>query len=1265
MSTSGPVIDQNFIDQFIAACTSENLSYDTLIGISRLTLQQAESILAKTNHLFLQDRPIELAPVVTKRASLLNQEIALSHSKRKIDQDSLVLIRKQLQKHQIESEHLYYHVYLRSNCYEQILTRCLPIISDASLQQVAEFRKRVTQKLFEHLALPTVILNENFYNRRIYNKSYYDVYQLLAKKIALLEGIIEPFQDDKLHQLTEALNSKIKNRVEIRKFTLEVFVVLGCYGSAMNYLISTMQEDKALKAKRQFESLISRFKPLFHTIEKIFKNSKNEVELQFIGEIRHRLQEYSSLVLLQLDKSTCILDSVVDIYSGLQNHTNQQPASPAELEAFVERSQVCDDASATNTLFNVYGISSDGLKLLSDYAAYQPASLSISAHEKIYRLTLKAVLAQTNNKAILPNGTGLCVAELFLKIKEIVSENYRICKATHQAVPAITAASSSSTTPAENTNPIRDVAELFLVCCNNPESSIREHKVTAFFKTHHQTLSGQPEVFVEHVLKILEERTPNKIKAPSIHDVVDTIKIDLHRVNTVYELLKFVNGRITPPGIQKLRQYFIGDLSYSLNNIFIYLSGNLVRKDFLLLPICMISEKLTWLDDEFIDWQEGMFAFYKAPHDSHKVTENIKFLLRFFEHAVIFRSKYDNKEKAIKFQNQAICFFQETLKHIKQNPSLIKEINSFLDYLNQSKQFLTTTQKQPWHAVLTIVIDYYLHADHFKQPSDRKTIRAIAVKASELQKTIAAMPLNKQGVKIATWVRDFLVSYETLADNTEETSLEDLHSLLNLAKQLNIYFSSPFKLIYKDGAPREAQETIQSDCNVAYHTIQFTFDTFIEALNELIKSKNNAKIPDDLASATASLAALDLSQPAAETNNEEPLEKTDDNALNEQQVKQEAERVKLQQKNVKKEQKQAQHLLRELEAKKAKLKRDFGEESTRAALELRNNLIKMKEKHQKNMDAALFEHEKALTLMRLSQKKQLEQLSKEQSDELGQRNATNKKEQLEAHKAFAKQSPVETLQPTVASIAPPNVVATVAPVVQSDIPNLETRIQQDPAVILDLLYSAVEYDTGIPPSDFELLHRYKDQIAAIPFAVYQNKVQALFNTHKAFKQFNGLHYSGLLAAVFPGLNLWHGSLDQFPALQLFLYENLAVAKTFPRTLGLFVLMSLIYNPSQDKPLKTSCNDTLQRFWEKMRGVSQASQQAITLAIQEAVLGNTQHDGLYAEYVRFESAYFVRCSGYKPAIVPGFRGQQRAKAMHSTEKVITSSSFSKGSYLPRF
>ncbi len=1265
MSTSGPVIDQHFIDRFIATCTSENLSNDTLNGVTHLTLQQAEYILAKVNHLFLQDRPIDLTPVVAKRASLLNQEIALSNSKQKRDQDALVLTRNLLQKHQIESEHLYYLVYLRSNCYEQILTRCLPIISDATPEQAANFRKRVTQKLFEHLALPTVILNENFYNRRIYNKSYYNVYQLLAKKMAQLEGILEPYQDNKLHQLTEALNTKIKNRAEIRKFTLEIFVVLGCYGSTMNYSLSTIQEDKALDAKSKFESLIGRFKTQFNKIEQIFKNSKNEIELQFLGNIRHRLQEYSSLLFMQFDKSTCILDSVVEIYCALQNPTNQQPASPAELEAFSQRSQACDDTSATNTLFNVYGISSEGLKLLADYAAYQPASLSLSTHEKIYRLTLKAVLAQTKNKAMLPNGMGLCVAELFLKIKEIVSKNYQVCKATHQAVPAITAASSSAMTPAENTNPIRDVSELFLVCCNNPESSIREQKVTAFFKTHLQTLSGQPEVFVEHVLKILEERTPNKIKTPSIHDAVEVIKIDLHRVNTVYELLKFVNGRITPPGIQKLRQYFIGDLAYSLNSIFNYLGGNLVRKDFLLLPICMISEKLTWLDDEFIDWQEGMIAFYKSPQDSHKVTENIKFLLRFFENGVIFRSKYDNKEKAIKFHNQAICFFQETLKHIKQNPSLIKEINSFLDYLSQSKQILITTQKQPWHTVLTVVIDYYLHADHFKQHSDRKTIRAITVKTSELQKAIAAMPLNKQSAKIATWVRDFLVSYETLADNTEETSLEDLHSLLNLAKQLNIYFSSPFKLVFKDGAPRETQETIQSDCNVAYHTIQFTFDTFIEALNELIKSKNNANIPDDLASATASLAALDLNQPTAEKSNEEPPEQTDNNALNEQQAKQEAELVKLQQKNVKKEQKQAQHLLRELEAKKAKLKRDFDEESTRAALELRNNLKKMKEKHLKNMDAALFEHEKALTLMRLSQKKQLEKLSKEQSDELEQFKATNKKEQVAAQKAFTKQSPVEMLQPTVALIAPPNVVASVAPIVQSGIPNLETRIQQDPAVILDLLYSAVEYDTGIAPSDFELLHRYKDLIAAIPFAVYQNKVQALFNTHKAFKHFNGLYYSALLAAVFPGLNLWHGSLDQFPALQLFLYENLAVAKTFPRTLGLFVLVSLIYNPSRDKPLKTSCNDTLQCFWEKMRGVSQASQQVITLEIQEAVLGNAQHDGLYAEYVRYESAYFVRCSGYKPAIVPGFRGQQLAKAMHSTEKVITSSSFSKGSYLSRF
>lgn len=1267
MSTSGPVIDQNYIERFIATCTSENLSNDTLDGITHLTLQQVEWILATADHLFLQDRPIELATVVAKRAALLNQEIALSNSKLKSDQDYLVLIRNQLQQHQIDSEHLYYTVYLRSNCYEQILTQCLPLISDASSERVADFRKRVTQKLFEHLALPTVILNENFYNRRIYNKSYYEVYQLLAKKMALLETIIESYQDEKLQQLTEALNAKIKNRATVQKLTLEIFVVLGCFGSAMNYLTSTIQEDKALQAKSKFESLMSRFKPLFPKIEKIFKNCKNDIEIQFINDVRHRLQMYSSLILMQFDKSTSILGAVVDIYSMLNDSANRRQASPTELEDFLQRCKTCEEVSTSNTLFNVFGISNDELKLLADYAAYQSVSLSLSAHEKIYRLTLKAVLAQTKNKDILPYGMGLCAAELFFKIKEIVSENYRVCKATQEAAPATKLTSNSAAIPAENANAIREVAKLFLVSCNDLETSIREQKVSAFFRTLHQTLSGQAGIFVEQVLKNLEENTLNKKNAPSIHEVVEEIKVDLHRVNAVYELFKFVKGRITQPDIQKLRQYFIGELAYTLNGIFKYLNNNCVRKDFLLLPICMISEKLDWLDDEFTAWQEGMFAFYKDAQENRKVTENIRFLLRFFEHAVVFRSRYDNTKKADKFHNQVTFFFQETLRHIKQNPSLINEIKSILDYISESKRILTTTQKQPSHAVLTVIIDYYLHADRFKQSSDRKTIRAIGVKASELQKKIAAMPLNKQSAEITTWVKDFLVSYETFADNTEVTSLEDLHSLRNLAKQLNIYFSSPLKLVFEKETPSEAKDAIQSDCNVAYHTIQFTFDTFIEALNELIKSKDNAK--DDLASTTASLAALDLNQPVAETSNQEPQEQNLDNELKDQQAKQDAELARLQQKNAKKEQKQAQHLLRELEAKKAKLKREFDEKRARATEEHRNNLKSMKEKHQKSMDAALFEHEKALTLMRLNQKKQQEQLSKEQSDELGEFKATNKNALLEARKAFANQSAVETLQRTVvqnsAPVTAPAVVAIVAPAVQSDIPNLETRIQQDPAVILDLLYSAVEYDTGIAPSDFELLHRYKERIAAIPFAVYQNKVSALFNTHKAIKHFNGLHYAGLLSAVFPGLNLWHGSLDQFPALQLFVYEHLAVSKTFPQTLGLFVLMSLIYNPSREKPLKTCCNDTLQRFWGAMHGVAPQIQQVITLEVYEAVLGNKQHDGLYAEYVRFESAYFVQCSGYKPAIVPGFRGHQQAKAMLSTEKVITSSSFSKGSYIPSF
>lgn len=219
MSTNGPAIDQNFIDQFIATSTSENLSNDTLNCITHLTLQQAESILARADHLFTQERPIDLAPIVAKRAALLNEEIALSNSKLKDVQDSLNLIRNVLQNYQRTSEHLYYQVYLRSNCYEQILTLCLPLIRDASSEQVADFKNRVTQRLFEHLALPTVILNENFYNKRIYNKSYYDVYQILARKLTIIENIIASYQAEKLQQLTVALQSKERNREAIKKLT--------------------------------------------------------------------------------------------------------------------------------------------------------------------------------------------------------------------------------------------------------------------------------------------------------------------------------------------------------------------------------------------------------------------------------------------------------------------------------------------------------------------------------------------------------------------------------------------------------------------------------------------------------------------------------------------------------------------------------------------------------------------------------------------------------------------------------------------------------------------------------------------------------------------------------------------------------------------------------------------------------------------------------------------------------------------------------------
>ncbi|MGE3319877.1 MAG: hypothetical protein AB7I18_11345 [Candidatus Berkiella sp.] len=227
--------------------------------------------------------------------------------------------------------------------------------------------------------------------------------------------------------------------------------------------------------------------------------------------------------------------------------------------------------------------------------------------------------------------------------------------------------------------------------------------------------------------------------------------------------------------------------------------------------------------------------------------------------------------------------------------------------------------------------------------------------------------------------------------------------------------------------------------------------------------------------------------------------------------------------------------------------------------------------------------------------------------------------------------------------------------------DLDNAFQERPGLMLRMLQLSIQLNKRIDERDFAILLKHKMAITNMDIQLYLDHLRALCINPQCKMHLKGIMTTGLVSAIFPGLNIFGNCLDAFPVLNVFIEHRLRMMSRSPASYGgeqvlaLFILISMLFNGSDEQPIQAQCAIAANHFFAAYRHpVAENDRLRITQVINRIILGSLDANnqtklGLYSEYVEFENKQYAE-QFYVPQATPQLIAFDREKGVAASTAV---------------
>lgn len=883
-------------------------------------------------------------------------------------------------------------------------------------------------------------------------------------------------------------------------------------------------------------------------------------------------------------------------YNKLDDSLNKKQASLEEDDELREKMNGFEKFFLTETSSPLVGIVQNYLTIFRLYTNCDNNSLSYATIETMYRLTLKLWTTLKKHEFTFTDFAQLC--DLMDKIKLQIAEHYKVSKTRNQ--PAVATSSSTSSSSTNEEGAIHDLARQFIECAKNPDTTTSKPQIVQFFETNQEEICTQIHLFMQIVVTLCTTpRTQGEVHQGTI-SLIDT-------VHTLHALITLVKGRIDIPEQTQLELLFADKLMILIQQLLKSIEQSKNDPQGALFAAHILEEKLDWMDEYYGMWWQNV-ACQKVSADTFSS------LVDFFDKAGEFRWKFSSQQAALSFTNKGIGFCQAVTPFLGQNRTLKNNMSALNTKLLAFKNEATTYEKKTWNALLSDIFIYYNHPEDIKLHYRNYDLPTQRQKANQLSAKVNAKRTTINLDDIRTWTNELLGLSLAIDQYEAATTSNDYHRLRDVTSAILRLLSSIPEFQFDKVVSSKKKNQLKAE----FHTVNALTKRALEQLCHTLNgyadrrpAEAETKQPEEVVHLLSEeLEDLRLDEKPFPPAPPQTPEKVKDEAIVKQENAQAAEFKKIVDLHERAKEKMAKQYAKQLKKEQAKLAEQFEKEKLNAQKIHAKHLQAMKDQYEQDMRNTTEEHQQYLQLLQL---------------ELAHEIADLKDEHLLAKETLlsAQQDELDEHEE--------NADKTVLPMkalLQSRENDLGFRLQQDPSRILFMLHDCVERQSGLSSIEYDVIMANRHLITKLEIGRYQHHVYQLLICPHNIEQFKKLMASDLLCSIFPGLGLTQKAFETIPAMQGFVEWKLSEyavnpdAVDFEHVLSLFIVASMIMQPSEDRSIKNQCVYMLERFFAAYQHfISEDDKSDMRDTVMARMFDGTGSD-LYAEYLYYESSWFA-------------------------------------------